>query len=558
MTTQRRPGPGRRLAALIILSLIALLVSPATAQATSYVPIDGQGSTWDENALDQWTSDVAKYGMDVQFTGNGSSAGRTAFYGGLVDFAASDIPYGETDDGVTDPPPPLGSYAYVPIVAGGTSFMYHLNVGGRLVTNLRLSGETIAKIFTGNLTMWNAPEIAAENPGITLPAVQIVPVVRTDGSGSSAQLTKWLSEKYTSMWNAYCKAAGRPVFDPCGSTSFYPTVPGSDFINQSLDSGVAGYVAEPTSDGAITYTEYSYALEANYPVVKMLNSAGYYTLPTASNVAVSLTKASILNTPNDPATNLTQDLDQVYTDSDPRTYPLSSYSYLIVPLTTSGSNSTFTSAKGVTLSTFTDFALCQGQQAMGPLGYSPLPINLVKAGFTQITKIPGAVAQNINVATCNNPTFSPSGVNLVVQNAPQPPACDKAGPTQCGVDGTTPITTGGGTTGSGGGTGGTTGSNGATTGPSAGASGTASAGTGSSGNGSGGSSDSLGSLGNPQNGSGGAGSTLNPNIVAGQYFISSAYSSPVSMPLMGVAAGFLLIAVFGPAVYWRLRKRRRS
>ena len=551
MTPKRGRVPGRRWIALILMSLLALFVFPATAQATSYVPIDGQGSTWDENAIDQWTADVAKYGMDVQFTGNGSSAGRTAFRGGLVDYAASDIPYGETDDGQTDPPPPLGSYAYIPIVAGGTAFMYHLTVGGKLVTNLRLTGQTLTKIFTGNLTMWNAPEIQAENPGIVLPPRQIIPVVRTDGSGSSAQLTAWMAYTYPSMWNAYCKAAGRPVNNPCGSTSFYPTVPGSDFISQSLDSGVAGYVSEPTSDGAITYTEYSYARQANYPVVQMLNSDGYYTLPTAYNDAVSLTEAKINQDSSDPATYLTQNLTNVYTDKDPRTYVLSSYSYLIIPLTTSG---TFSAAKGTTLTSFADFALCQGQVPMGQLGYSPLPINLVQAGFSQLAKVPGAVSQSINVSSCQNPTFPHDGVNPMVADAPDPPACAKEGAVQCAPDGVTPVP-GGGSTSTG--TTGSTGTNGA---PGTSASGGASPGAGSTATSAAGSNGSaaVGSLGGgPQSGANGVGSSLNPNIVAGQYFLSSAYSSPVSTPLMILAAFILLFAIFGPAVFWRIRRRRR-
>lgn len=556
MTTKHGRRPGRAWIAMLVVSLLALLVFPAPAQAASYVPIDGQGSTWDENAIDQWTADVAKYGMTVQFTGNGSSAGRTAFRGGLVDYAASDIPYGETDDGQTDPPPAQGSYAYIPIVAGGTAFMYHLTVGGKQVTNLRLSGQTLAKIFTGNLTMWNSAEIQAENPGIALPARQITPVVRTDGSGSSAQLTKWMSEEFPSMWNAYCKAAGRPVNNPCGATSFYPTEPGSDFISQSLDSGVAGYVAEPTSDGAITYTEYSYALQANYPVVQMLNADGYYTLPTASDDAVSLTQARINEDASNPATYLTQDLDAVYSDKDPRTYVLSSYSYLVIPL---AATNTFSATKGATLSAFADFALCQGQQAMGQLGYSPLPINLVEAGFSQIKKVPGAVAQNINVSSCNNPTFSTSGVNLVVANAPQPPACAKSGPVQCAADGKTSIPGG-----SGGGSGTTTGGSGTTTGGAGttGAGATASSGAG-AGSAAGGNGDSsvVGSLGggrqNGGGGSAGGSSTLNPDIVPTAVTLAADSESPVGNPLMIVAAGILFAAVFGPAVFWRIRRRHR-
>jgi phosphate ABC transporter phosphate-binding protein len=484
--------------------------------------------------------------MEVNYAGTGSSDGRNQFKAGTVDFAASDIPYGERDDGIVDPPPSRG-FAYMPVVAGGTSFMYHLDIGGRRVTNLRLSGDVITKIFTGNISHWNDPAIAAENPALTLPSRQIIPVVRTDGSGSTAQLTTWMAQMYPSIWNAYCARAGR-VSNPCGTTSLYPMLAGSDFIGQSLDSGVTGYVAQSTSEGSITYTEYSYALQSGFPVVKMLNSDGYYNLPTASNVAVALVKARINTNSADPTVYLTQDLSQVYTDSDPRVYPLSSYSYLVVPTTTA---SPFNSSKGQTLGAFAYYLLCQGQQTMGPLGYSPLPINLVQAGFQQILRIPGAQAQNINIAGCNNPTFSTNGTNTLVATAKQPPACDKAGPTQCGPDGVTAEGGSGGAGGSGGG-GGAGGSGAGATASGAAASASAGA-SGAAANG------ASGGAVNPDTGQGagsGAQSSYNPNVVAGPVAIGASPVSPLGLVFTVVAVVFLFATVFGPAAAARLNRRR--
>ncbi len=87
--------------------------------------------------------------------------------------------------------------------------------------------------------------------------------------------------------------------------------------------------------------------------------------------------------------------------------------------------------------------MCQGQQQSAALGYSPMPINLVEDSFTQIEKIPGAVDQNINIQSCDNPTFSTTGVNTLAETAPYPPACDKQGPTQCttGTGGATAVAT---------------------------------------------------------------------------------------------------------------------
>jgi phosphate transport system substrate-binding protein len=231
-------------------------------------------------------------------------------------------------------------------------------------------------------------------------------------------------------------------------------------IAQNGDLGVAGYVSQGFANGAIGYVEYSYALNARFPVAKMLNAAHYYTEPTPKNVAVSLLQAQIDTTDTDPSLYLTQKLDNVYTDPDPRTYPLSSYSYMIIPTTVQGS---FSTAKGKTLAAFTYFSMCQGQQEMGSIGYSPMPVNLVQDSFNQIRKIPGAVVQNINVRSCNNPTFTPSGANLLAIQDPLPPACDKQGTTQCatGTGGDLTASVFGSSAGSGSGSGGSAGSGGA-------------------------------------------------------------------------------------------------
>jgi phosphate transport system substrate-binding protein len=418
-----------RLLALVVLAgVVVPFAIPQEAGATSYVPISGEGSSWSANALNQWIANVQQDGMRVNFTANGSTTGRQDWIKGLTDFAASDIPFQTNPgDGSAPEAPTAGSYAYMPITAGGTVFMYNLKINGQQVTNLRLSGTNLAKIFTGVITNWDDPAIAADNPGLKLPNLTVVPVVRSDGAGSSFFLSQWMINQYPAIWNAYCVKTGRSP--ACGATSFWPTASGSSMIAQSGDLGVSGYVSQGYANGAIGYVNYSYALADKFPVAQMLNAAGYYTEPTAQNVAVSLLADQVDTTDvNNPALYLTQNLSGVWTDPDPRTYPLSEYGYLILPTKVEGQ---FTSDKGTTLAAFSYYAMCQGQQYSAQLGYSPMPINLVQASFAQIAKIPGADVQSINIANCNNPTFSPTGVNLLIQSAPLPPACDKQGTTQC-------------------------------------------------------------------------------------------------------------------------------
>lgn len=412
---------------------MALAVSgtgQAEAVGSVHAPITGAGSTWSANALQAWIRNVwANYQWKITYSESGSTQGRNNFANGTADFGVSEIPYAIADSNEADDRP-RRKFAYMPIVAGGTAFMYNLNIGGKRVTNLRLSGTTIAKIFTGVITRWNDPAIKADNPLLALPGIPIVPVVRSDGSGATAQFSIYLRQEHTASWDAYCKKVSRPfVNGHCGVTSNYPVRAGSGFVARAGSNGVAGYVAQPHAVGAITFVEYSYALNAGFPVAKMLNASGYYVEPTAYAVAVALLQAKINEDQSSP-NYLTQNLSDVYGDDDKRTYPLSSYSYIILP---TASEAGFTENKGLTLADFGAYFLCEGQQQADVLGYSPLPVNLVKAGQKQIQKIPGGDPRIKTVAQCNNPTLDPSDPNgnALAKKAPYPPDCDKKGPTQC-------------------------------------------------------------------------------------------------------------------------------
>jgi ABC-type phosphate transport system substrate-binding protein len=428
----------RWLAIPLICLLTVSLATAGPARAATFVPLLGDGSSWAEPAIDQWSRDVHGQGIVLNFSGDGSAAGRQHYIVNQADFAASDIAFLTTPD-------PFGggredsayAYSYLPIVAGGTALMYNLVVGGRKVSNLRLSGDTITKIFTGQITNWSDPRITHDY-GAALPSQKITVVTRSDGSGASYMFSRWMSKQYASQWNTFCKQHGGP--SPCPPTEFYPAFPGS--VQRNGSDQVANYVASPSFGlGSIGYDEYAYALNSKLPVVKVLNAAGYYTLPTASNVAIALQLAEIDENPNS-VTFLMQNLDKVYTNSDRRTYPISSYSYLIVPRANRTINGQtlpppprFNTTKGATLSTWLNYVLCGAQQKAGDLGYSPLPKNLVVGGFKQVDNIPGHVAtpDTNQLNGCNNPTYH-DGVNHLIVDAPQPSPCDKVGtPLNCTV-----------------------------------------------------------------------------------------------------------------------------
>jgi ABC-type phosphate transport system substrate-binding protein len=426
----------RALALVAVAVLLGLTISDSPAGAATFVPLSGDGSSWAEPAITQWARDVHPQGIQVSFNGDGSAQGRANFISGnVVDFAASDIAFLTSSDpfggGVEQP---QHAYSYIPIVAGGTTFMYNLVVGGHKITNLRLSGDTVTKIFTGQITNWSDKRITHDY-GAQLPSQPITVVTRSDGSGATYQFTRWMSKVYTSQWNAFCRSHHGPG-GACPPTEFYPGFTGS--IQKNGSDQVASFIASSIGEGAIGYDEYAYALNDNVPVVKLLNPAGFYTLPTASNVAIAL-QSAVIDENQNSLTFLIQNLDHVYTSKDPRSYPLSSYSYLIVPRDSRPGffppTTDFTTAKGKTLSTWLNYVLCGAQQSAAHLGYSPLPVNLVTGGFLQDRHIPGAVPTPdlAKLSNCNNPTYH-NGVNLLVKTAPFPNPCDKVGePLNCTV-----------------------------------------------------------------------------------------------------------------------------
>jgi ABC-type phosphate transport system substrate-binding protein len=106
-------------AAVALFALFAGILAPAQrAFAASFVPISGSGSTWSYNAIHAWVNDVSTSGMTVDYSANGSPAGLANFRDGVVDWAASEIPYGVPIGSVSNPPP-TRRYAYVPDTAGG-------------------------------------------------------------------------------------------------------------------------------------------------------------------------------------------------------------------------------------------------------------------------------------------------------------------------------------------------------------------------------------------------------------------------------------------------------
>jgi ABC-type phosphate transport system substrate-binding protein len=467
--------------AAVALASLGLAAAPWPAGAASFVAISGSGSSWASVAIDQWAQDVRPNGIVVNYNPDGSASGRGDYMANQDEFAGSDPPFRNGLDklGGTGAEHPSQGYSYIPDTAGGTALIYHITVGGKLITNLRLDPKTIFEIFTGQITNWDNKRIT-HIYGAQLPNLPITPVIRSDGSGATYFFTLWMASLFPSEWNAFCNRVHPGISPPCGQTEFYPQFGSAKAENGS--NNVITYITSSFGNGSIGYDEYAYALNSHYPVVQVLNPDNYFVGPTPQNVAVALTQAIINGNQGSP-NFLQQDLHKLYGFRDPRNYPISSYSYLIVPREGTQPPTNFTNPKGATLSTWINFMLCGGQHQMAQLGYSPLPKNLVQGGLIQNAKIPGHVAvPPINHLTnCNNPTMQ-NGHNILLATAPFPSPCQKLGaPLNCvvkngkavaagasagasGAKATSSASAGTATTGTGTGTGTTTGATGPVTG----------------------------------------------------------------------------------------------
>jgi phosphate transport system substrate-binding protein len=369
-----------RTAALLGAALLApvLAVVPALAETATLdknVSVTGQGSTFMSNFVEQCKADVKNaFGINITYQPTGSGAGRSAYLAATNDFAGSDVAFTSTEAPKAKDKP----YVYLPITIGGIAVMYR--VPG--VSELKLSGPTIAKIFAGQIQKWNDEAITKENAGVSLPDQVIRVIVRSDSSGTSNVFSDYLSTVGKGAWKA-------------GATSNFP-VPAGNGIAQKGSDGVANYVAGSQGDFSIAYGEVSFATERKLGVVKVINAAGSAVAPDAAGVTEALADAAV----NDDGTLFLN-----FNAPGAKAYPISTTAYVIAPLT-------LDKAKGDVLRTFLTYAVGECQKKAEKIGYAPLPDTLVKLSLANIAKInPGSAdVPTVGGATAPSATTTPAAV----------------------------------------------------------------------------------------------------------------------------------------------------
>lgn len=321
--------------------------------------VTGAGSTFAAPLYGQLGNEYkSKTATTINYQSVGSGAGIAQFIANTVNYGATDVALKDSEVAQAQA---NGTPLNIPVAFGAVTVSYNLP---GIKSGLKLDGPTIANIYLGTITNWNDPAITKLNPGVKLPNLAIAPVYRSDGSGTTAQFTQFLSD-VSPQW-AQQVGTNKTVKWPVGTGS-------------NGNQGVAATTSQTT--GAIGYVELAYALQNKFTVAAVKDKAGQYITPSLT----STSKAG-QNLPNLPS-----DLRFTAINSPSAgAYPIASATFVVVYKDTCKAKEVATANQAEALTGWLDYILGQGQESMKKLQYAPLP-------GTLLTKAQAMV----NGMTCN-------------------------------------------------------------------------------------------------------------------------------------------------------------
>lgn len=320
---------------VLLLSLMSFIFNTHAAEK-----INGAGATFPYPIYSKWFSEYQKTNKNVEFNYQsiGSGGGIKQVLNQTVDFGASDAPMTEAE--LKQAKTPIHQ---IPTVLGAVVVAY--NVKG-LEKNLKLDGATIAGIFMGTISKWNDPAIQKLNPKSKLPATDILPVRRSDGSGTTAVFTEFLGGVSADFKSNV--GVGKNVNWKAG-------------IGAKGNEGVTAMVSQ--TDGAVGYVELAYAINNNLTTAAVLNKAGEYVVANSASISKAagfikdFSKELTISTINAEGKGV---------------YPISSFTYLLLP-----EDKASTKLKEVRA--FLKWAMKDGQKMAESLHYAPLPKKMTEA-----------------------------------------------------------------------------------------------------------------------------------------------------------------------------------
>jgi phosphate transport system substrate-binding protein len=332
------------LVGVVAIAFAAWTSLAGASQTRQQATITGAGSTAIAPLVAVWQTNYK--GGQVNYSAIGSGGGINAITSRTVDFGASDAPL------TTDQANACKGCLMIPWAFFATSVPYNVSGVGY---GLKLTGPILAGIYLGRVNYWDNPTIKAINPGVKLPHEKIVPIYRSDGSGTSFNFTDYLS-RVSKSWKSKVGKSTQPSF-PVGVGAR-----GSSGVSAKLNS----------TPGGIAYVDVAFSLKNHFKIAKVKNRAGKFVLPGINQIESAA--ASIKRvTRKDNAISIV--------DPSPNkrgAYPICTFTWAIVPAK---------SGKAAELKKFLDWAVTRGQPFGKPLVFAPMPKPVVTAARKTIQKI---------------------------------------------------------------------------------------------------------------------------------------------------------------------------
>jgi len=315
------------------------------------VSLNGAGGTFPAPLYTKWFAQYATLtGVKINYSAVGSGAGINQITAGTVDFGASDAIM--TDAQVAAAQAASGPLLTIPTTMGAVAIVYSLPFLG--TTQLKLTGDVLAKIYLKQITNWNDPAILALNPGMEIVDAPIAVVHRSDSSGTTYIFTNYLSKVSTDWATKVGNATAVNWPGDIGGTG---------------SAGVAGQVQQIF--GAIGYVELAYAIQNKMTYAVLQNSSGNYIAPSLASASAAADGVVL------PANMLVM----ITNSSNPTAYPIVGFTWLLVY-----QNQT-NQAKGQELVNMLWWAIHDGQQYNAALTYPALPAAAVAIAENQINSI---------------------------------------------------------------------------------------------------------------------------------------------------------------------------
>lgn len=320
-------------------TMIAGSVAALVMSSSFAADVTGAGATFPYPIYAKWAEMYkAATGTGMNYQSVGSGAGIKQIKARTVDFGASDMPLkaAELEE---------AGLMQFPAIMGGVVAV--VNVEGVAPGQLKMTGPVLADIYLGKITKWNAPEIAALNPGVKLPADDITVVHRADSSGTSFLFTDYLSKTNPEFQQKI--GAGTAVKWATG-------------VGGKGNEGVAANVQR--IKGSIGYVEWAYAKKNKLSHTQLKNKDGQFLQPDDENFKAAAASAEWTRTPGFAV---------VLTDTAGKnSWPITGVSYILMHKAQADAN------KGKEVVKFFDYAYKNGTAAAAELDYVPMPASVVK------------------------------------------------------------------------------------------------------------------------------------------------------------------------------------